>query len=361
MTEPLRGIQRNASVKQLLLDPENPRLPESLRGGAQEDLAVSLEMGFDAFAVAQSMVSNGFFAGEPLLVVAGPGDTWTVVEGNRRLTALMGLTQDSVRREFTDPARWETLAANSPLTEESLIPVVEYPSREASHAEVARAHVVGKLPWRPFMQARFIAARVDVEGKTLAEVADLIGITKSKAADLYRDQAVARQAADLGLPSTEIERAFSVLTVALGNTKIRSHIGAPLGSQMKPGANPVPDEKAPELAEVVQWVFGGDSEPVINDSRQMSQLGNVIASDVGISALRAGATLEEAKQKVNQAGLDPRDRLLQRLRTAKNALLAASDDLSALVDDSEVAAAIEDAESAIEALRNIVNEAGAEL
>jgi hypothetical protein len=211
------------------------------------------------------------------------------------------------------------------------------------------------------MQARFIAARVDTEGRTLAEVADLIGITKSKAADLYRDQAVARQAAELGLPASEIEKAFSVLTVALGNTKIRSHIGAPLGSQMKPGTNPVPDEKADELAEVVAWVFGGEKEPVISDSRQMSQLGNVIASEVGVAALRNGATLEEAKQKVSQAGLDPRDRLLQRLRTAKNALLAASDDLSSLVDDSEVIDAIEDAESAIEALRNIVNEAGAEL
>ena len=47
------------------------------------------------------------------------------------------------------------------------------------YAEVARVHVTGKLPWRPFMQARYIAARI-AEGRSFQEVADLIGITKTK-------------------------------------------------------------------------------------------------------------------------------------------------------------------------------------
>lgn len=101
------------------------------------------------------------------------------------------------------------------------------------------------LQWRPFMQARYIAARV-AEGRSLQEVADLIGIPKSKAADLYRDQAVLTQAANLGLETSQVESAFSLLTVAMGSTKIRSHVGAPLGSQTVIGQDPVPADRVDE-------------------------------------------------------------------------------------------------------------------
>jgi hypothetical protein len=208
------------------------------------------------------------------------------------------------------------------------------------------------------MQARFIAARV-AEGRTIAEVAEMIGITKSKAADLYRDQAVVRQAQDLGLETSEIEKAFSVLTVAMGNTKLRDHIGAPLGSRMGINHQPIPHERVDELRELVTWVFGDeDHEPVITDSRQMSQLGNVVANDVGLGALRGGHTLEEAKDRVSQAGMDPRERLQKRLNAAKNALLHASDDISDHASDPHVQALVADIEALVESLRNVVNELG---
>lgn len=354
----LSGTHRLVRIDTLCLDPENPRLPESLRGGRQEDLAVVLEMGFDAFAVAQSIVDNGYFLGEPMLAVPSgeEPETHIVVEGNRRLTALLGLTDKGVRAQFAQPDRWEALAHRSVLNGADLVPIIEHASRTATHAEVARAHVVGKLPWQPFMQARFIAARV-AEGKSVAQVAELIGITRSKAADLYRDQAVVTQAQQMGLSTGAVEKAFSVLTVAMGNTKLRDHVGAPLGSRLEPGKDPIPAGKADELRELISWVFGDEhNEPKISDSRQTSLLGNVVASDVGLSALRQGASLEEARQKVSAAGMDPRDRLLQRLGAARNALLAASDDLSAYAADQQVGAVLSDVEALVESLRSTISE-----
>lgn len=347
-----------ATVSSLRLDADNPRLPEGLRGGDQADLAVVMEMGFEAFALAQSIADNGYFMGEPLLVIESPTEpgAWTVVEGNRRLTALIGLTRSEVRNQFAEPDRWETLARRSTITLDDEVPIVIHVDRAATHVEVAKAHVVGKLPWRPFMQARFIAARVQ-EGKSFAEVADLIGITKSKTADLYRDQAVVAQAQELGLGTGEIENAFSLLTVAMGNTKLRDHVGAPLGSRLDPADKPIPDDRTDELKEALGWIFGDEhNEPKITDSRQISQLGNIAASDVGLAALRDGASLEEAKQRVAAAGMDPRDRLLQRLGAAKNALLAASDDLSTYVSDDQVRLLLEDVESIVESLRNTADE-----
>ena len=345
-------------LKSLRLDSQNPRLPESHRRGSQTDLAVVLEMGFDAFAVAQSMADNGYFAAEPLLVVPSDlePDCWVVVEGNRRLTALLGLASSDVRSEFAEPDKWNAVAEKSEISLETPIPVVIHSTRDRTHVEVARAHVVGKLPWRPYMQARFIAARV-AEGRTIEQVADLIGITKSKAADLYRDQAVVVQAQQLGLETSEIEKAFSLLTVAMSNTKLRDHVGVPLGSRLDVNDDPVPDDKTEELTELIGWIFGDEeNEPKITDSRQTSQLGNVVASAVGLAALRSGASLEEAKQQVSAAGLDPRDRLIQRLNAGRNALSAASEDLTDYATDAQIQGLVDDVEAQVESLRNLINE-----
>ena len=352
------GQQLLVPISRLRLDPDNPRIPDAFKSDSQADLAVVLEMGFDAFSVAQSIADLGYFNGEPLLVINGSTpDTYVVVEGNRRLTALLGLADASVRREFAESDRWEAVAASAAISTSLEVPVVLHGSRESTHAEVAWAHVTGKLQWRPFMQARFVAARV-AEGRSVAEVADLIGITKSKAADLYRDQAVVAQAQDLGLATGEVENAFSVLTVAMGNTRLRNHVGAPLGSRLGVDEEPIPADKTQELEELLSWIFGDeDREAVITDSRQMSQLGNVVGSDIGLAALRAGQTLEEAKQKVASAGMAPRDRVINRLTTARQSLLAAADDLSEFADDDAVIALIDDVEAIVESIRSTVIEA----
>src|SRR3954451_19988903 len=77
----------------LRLDPENPRIPETHRTKDTAELATLLEMGFEAYPVAQSIVELGFFNAEPLIVIPSQdeADVWVVVEGNRRLTALIGL------------------------------------------------------------------------------------------------------------------------------------------------------------------------------------------------------------------------------------------------------------------------------
>ena len=131
-------------ISSLLLDPYNPRLPESLRGGEQADLAVVLEMGFDAFAVAQSIADNGFFAAEPLIAIHGEQDgKYIVVEGNRRLTALLGLSHPEIRQEFADPSKWAGVAEKAGTSPDVIVPIVVHKDRAATHVEVSRAHVVG--------------------------------------------------------------------------------------------------------------------------------------------------------------------------------------------------------------------------
>ena len=220
----------NAPVSSLRRDAENPRLPPNYRGSSQEDLAVVLELGFEAHAVAQSIAANGFYLAEPLLVIKSieePG-CWTVVEGNRRLTALIGLTNPDIRMQFAESEKWDALIPGSKVDAQTQIPVVVHDSREETFAQVGKAHVLGKLQWRPVAQASYIAARID-EGRTYDQVAEMIGIPKGKVAEQYRDYAIVERAQELGLETGEIEKAFSLLTVAMSSVKLRDHVGAPLG------------------------------------------------------------------------------------------------------------------------------------
>lgn len=350
-----RGALMNIPLRNLRLDPENPRIPEADRGKPTNELAPLIELGYEAFPVAQSIAELGFFNAEPLIVVPSHDqeNTWIVVEGNRRLTALLGLADPEIRSSFPSPGRWDELAEKRSISLDQEIPAVAHESRQSTHAEVARQHVVGKLPWRPYMQAKWIAARV-AEGKSIQEVADLIGITKSKAADLYRDQAVLSQAQSMGLDTSQAEEAFSLLTVALSTTKIRNHIGAPLGSQLKFDQPPIPVDKKSELGEVIQWIFGDeDNEPKITDSRKIPMLGNVISNEVGLEALRSGKTLEEAKQKVSDSGLDAFTSLKNRLNTALNALTSASNDVAEFASNPDIQQLVDDIASVLESIRSI--------
>jgi hypothetical protein len=346
------GESRREPLSSLRLDPHNPRLPAEIQGQGQEDLAVHLELGFDALTVAESIASHGFFESEPLIVITGDADgEWIVVEGNRRLTALLGLVDPSVRGQFANPAPWEALAVRAKVQPTDLVPVVLLPNRAAATPIIGFRHISGILQWQPYAQARYIARLVDEEDMSFADVADMIGIDRTKVGNLYRDQAIAKQARTLGIETGPLEDAFSLLTVAMSTPKLRAHIDAPLGSKACPGENPIPTEKAAQLQELITWIYGdGETEPVIGESREISKLGNVVASDAGLGALRSGASLEAAVQKVKDAESNPKQRLLTRLKAGRNSLTAALDDLSDFADDPEVIEAVDEARASADAL-----------
>ena len=81
------SIIKEIEIERLKLDPKNPRLPESI---ARDQLSMldyiaestSIEELMDAIA------ENDFFPGEPIIVIPD-GKDFVVVEGNRRLSAVI--------------------------------------------------------------------------------------------------------------------------------------------------------------------------------------------------------------------------------------------------------------------------------
>jgi hypothetical protein len=243
------GESRIEEIGNLLLDPKNPRLSESKQGISQTELAEELDLGFEAFTIAESIASHGFFKSEPLIVIPSEEKgKWITVEGNRRLTALLALAREDVRRNFPDSDKWNELAEKAGITLNTKIPIVIVQSRAEVVPIIGFRHISGILAWTPFAQARYIAKLVEDDGLTITEVSKLIGIEKTRAGNLYRDQAIAQQATAFGIDTGPVESSFSLLTVAMNNVKLREHIGASLGSRLGPGAPPIPEEKKSQLS-----------------------------------------------------------------------------------------------------------------
>src|SRR5207237_845319 len=74
--------------RKLHFDEDNPRLPESLRGAAPNEFAKYYYENAVVSDLVQSMAESGFFPHEPMIVTPKGRNQFTVVEGNRRLTAL---------------------------------------------------------------------------------------------------------------------------------------------------------------------------------------------------------------------------------------------------------------------------------
>jgi hypothetical protein len=357
------GVQQHIAIRDLRLDPANPRLPAQLQGASQEDLAVDLDLGFEAFTVAESIASHGFFTSEPLIAIPSETESsaWVVVEGNRRLTALLGLASQEIRNQFPSSDQWEVLAKAAGLTLDTEIPVVVVSSRSTVVPIIGFRHISGILGWTPFAQARYVSKLVDEDGLSFPQVAKMIGIDKTRVGNLYREQAIAKQAASLGIPTGPVEEAFSLLTVAMSNTKIRDFVGAPIASKLTSGSDPVPATKTSELKELLGWVFGTeDADKVLTDSRDINKLGGVIDSPVGLAALRAGGSLAEAQQKIDDAGLDTLARLRKRLLAARNSLQHAEVDISDHGDDADVQGLLEEIQTSVDALRSSSESEGQE-
>jgi hypothetical protein len=347
------GESRVERIKNLLLDPQNPRLPESKQGISQSELAEELDLGFEAFTIAESIARHGYFKSEPLIVIPSPSEEgkWITVEGNRRLTALLALAREDVRANFPDPDKWSELAAQSGVSLETEVPIVIVQSRAEVVPIIGFRHISGILAWTPFAQARYIAKLVEDDGLTIAEVAKLIGIEKTRAGNLYRDQAIAKQATAFGIDTGPVESSFSLLTVAMNNVKLREHIGASLGSRLEPGNAPIPQEKETELKELLTWIYGdGELAPKITDSREMTKLGKVVGSEIGLAALRGGATLILAEQTMDEDMPNAGKRLFKHLTAARNSLQSASAFIEESENEQEIIELIEEIRDALNAL-----------
>ncbi|MBI2716757.1 MAG: hypothetical protein HYX37_20270 [Rhizobiales bacterium] len=294
--QPTEAEKREVQWKkldELRLDDENPRLEEGMADATQSELLAELAKEYELQDLGRSLADNGYFSEEPLVTVKERGK-WTVVEGNRRLAALMLLNNpDAAPKEQRE--QWRQLAGDRKKLV-TQIPILEYDDRKEVTPYLGFRHITGVMQWRPYQKARYIAQLVEKNHYTFPQIARIIGSRFPTVREHYIAYTMVRQARQqMAIDTSLAEQAFGVLRRSLSDPRIRTYIGLELDKSEKELEKPLPRGRADNVKEFFEWAFGtAERDPVLADSRELKKLGAVMASERAVEVLRSSEDLDYA-------------------------------------------------------------------
>ncbi|MER9191480.1 ParB N-terminal domain-containing protein [Mesorhizobium australicum] len=300
---------QNVSLDDLALDPENPRLPTTVK----RDPVSMLQYIARTSSITELMTAigqHGYFPGEPLIVVPSgkKSPKYLVVEGNRRLTALKLLANPDLMPKNASIRTTAAEAEHRPTH----VPCIRFDARDEVINYLGYRHITGIKQWEPLAKARYIAQYFDTQ-------------TPPKASAAHRYRTVARS---IGSRSSYIKRQldgiavfnfieqnsffdiddldeenipFSLLTTALGYESVLSFVS---GSE-NPYVTPSKIKKEP-VRELSVWLFEKDEkgDTLLGDSRNIKKLALIVENTEALKELRAGASLDTAYNKTRGLGLE---------------------------------------------------------
>lgn len=326
----------NWKVSDLLLDAENPRLPDDYRSASQPELIAYMEKQYDLEELGWSMVMHGYFGEEPLLVipVADRPEKRIVVEGNRRLATLKLLT-DRDTRQLVGKTIWYELADLAVEESKDLrsVPVREYPSRVELLEYLGFRHVSGLMQWEAEAKARFVYRLVTEYGYNFEQVARTIGGRPDAIRRQYVAWSAVVQARNAGVDVTPGVRRFGVLYRSFQSPGTREFLHLQGWTDATPELREPLAEDGPQRFDELQgFVFGPDR--VIKESRRLDDLAKVLAEPVALEVLRQERDVDVALREL------PNDRtaVLASMRTAYRALTAVNGQVYEFAGDRDLIA-----------------------
>ena len=326
------------ALDQLHFDPENPRLPQRLKHAPESEVLEYLLLECNLIELMLSIGEQGYFQGEPLLVVArATGDGYEVVEGNRRLGAMKLLQpiEPPVMPKQIELAR--ASAKHFP----TLVPVLAFASRDDILSYLGYKHITGIKEWNAIAKARYLRQlrlRYNTDNlEAHKALAREIGSKSTYVAKLLTGLALIERARDIGLlmrlKVEEDDLPFSLLTTAIGYEHICRFIGLN-GSSDVDAVN----IREPEFNELFTWVFDkSHGATKLGDSRNLDKLARIVSHEKALVELRRGATLEQADLFTS----GPLDAVRSLMLEAENRIASAQSTLSIAdgITESDVAQA----------------------
>jgi hypothetical protein len=306
------------AVEKLLLDPENPRLPEELYGAQQSALFDYLYENGVLDELAESMLDNGFFEHESIIVLPPDenGDH-IVVEGNRRLASLMLIHRH--------PAVGGRTISQQPTPEQlerlKEVPAFEVADREEVRLFLGYRHISGLKPWKPEAKARYIASEVDRAYKEGAanpflHVARIVGSNTQGIRSAYIALSMLRFARnECGVNTLHVlNERFGVWLRCMNSQDIKEYVGFGSPRTFMEVLEAVSKLNCERLGEVLADLSPrpGKDKPVLSDSRDVTQYGLVLQNDQAHFVLRKYNDLEIARQVVVTQGFPSQVESLRR-------------------------------------------------
>lgn len=335
----------NVAVDRLLLDAANPRLPPgTTEGWAQPKLLDFMERNYNPLEVGRSIAAFGYFPSEPLIALRSD-DSYTVLEGNRRLTALKLLNNPSLSGSLKSRNEWKQLAEEADLAGRlpKQVPVIEADNREEVEPILGYRHISGIRPWNAFNKARFVSRLVRELDGDFHRIGLLVGEGDNEVKAVYRNARIADQADAAGMDMSGMREDFGVFTRAMTSQNIREYLGAPAPSDVRVKRSRVPTSKIKHLERVNRWLYGDKrGKKVISESRDITDLGKAIGNSHALRVLERGGTLEDALEIIGGS----ERRVLTRLETARRALQTALPDVKKHKRRAEVQALVAECRTA---------------
>jgi hypothetical protein len=293
-----------ASVDQLLLDPNNPRLGRGNTGRTvRQAVVLDLMKDWSLEELAISFIENGFWPQEALIVVNEPlygKQSLVVIEGNRRLAALKFL-QETAAGQFTE-RKWAEIVAEAGSIDHLLknIPYIEVSQRKDVEAFLGFRHVTGIKEWRPAEKAQYISQLIEESGLNYTAVMRKIGSRTPTVRQNYISYRLLIQMEDQeGIEISQVEDKFSVLFLSLRTEGVQKYLQIDIKAEPDNARTPVPKEQLKHLENFSRWLFGTKTVPaIVEDSRQVDKFGQILASPKAIDYLERTSkpTLDAAFQ-----------------------------------------------------------------
>lgn len=285
------------SIHEIYLDEDNPRLPTSL-DRRQDDMLLYIARNTSITELMTAIAENDYFPGEPIVVVPRESGGYTVVEGNRRLTAVKLLNDPSLHprnrrvREISESANY---CPDS-------IPCVFFDNREEVVNYLGYRHISGVKQWEPLAKARYIAQYFRTQTDQNA-----------KPEDRYREVArgigsqgpyIKRQLDGLAVyihieehSFYEIDRlnedsiSFSLLSTAIGYDSILDFSSSTRDPYVDPKGL-----KPDAVRLLTRWMYepNENGETVLGDSRNIQRLAVIVSDEDALERLIATGNLKRA-------------------------------------------------------------------
>jgi ParB-like chromosome segregation protein Spo0J len=285
------------SIEGLAFDPSNPRIAELLgdkptQAGIRE---VLLGSNMQARELVPSFIENGYLPYEPMIVRPARGDKHVVLEGNRRLAALLSM------RDTDDPV--EKAAFERHHLDH--VPCLIFQGDEKDElAYLGLRHLSKTKDWGASAKAAFVE-RILKSGHLLDDAARITNTTVGDLRLLLLTRRLFERAGQIGLPlpssTAEGEIAFWHLGDAVRRTNTKRYL------QIEQNENPLaqPEIDESRFEKLLGWLYGNvkTKQPkLIHSIRDIPDLDKCLSHPRSVEALESGAPIADAYEELQAAG-----------------------------------------------------------
>lgn len=328
--------QLNIPINQLIVDNGNPRLAEEYIGADQDVILGVLYDQFDLEELAFSMVTNGYFDEEPIVVVPenlpddfdialykdanelqialeeltlNEGLIFKVLEGNRR-TATAQLLLDSVLREKIGvESDFPKITDGEIENDLKLIPSIVYLDEEEVSSYLGIRHISGNLRWEAYAKAIYLSKQIEKEvASSKISVNDSISLIRKSTAD--RTDSIKKQytaykildelSQNYDFNVKQIKSRFSLITEITNKPDIRDYLKIDNYNKINLENNIIDKNNYQNFIQVFTWVFGNgkDIDPLFKDSRLIGKrLAPILGDEDATEYLIKHGNIEDAYER----------------------------------------------------------------